>query len=88
VFRATGGTNRDPEKIVFMIFFKGLYCSVSLYNKQGMYNCSVYQLKNCSLRSCDELAICTAMAAKQVMAVKIYFTLEKTLLPVFYDMNS
>jgi hypothetical protein len=28
-----------------VLFFKGLYCFVSLYNKQGMYNCSVYQLK-------------------------------------------
>jgi hypothetical protein len=46
------------------IFLKGLYCSVSLYNKQGMYNCSVYQLKNYSLRSCRELAICIAIAAK------------------------
>jgi hypothetical protein len=26
-------------------FLKGLYCSVSLYNKQGMNNCTVYQLK-------------------------------------------
>jgi hypothetical protein len=47
-----------------MSFFKGLYCSVGLYIKQGMYNCSVYQLLNYSLRSCRELAICTAMAAK------------------------
>jgi hypothetical protein len=43
-----------------MYFLKGLYCSVGLYNKQGMYHCSVYQLRNCSLRSCRELAICTA----------------------------
>jgi hypothetical protein len=49
---------------VMYFSLKGLYCSVSLYNKQGMYNCSVYQLKNYSLRSCRELAICTAMAGK------------------------
>jgi hypothetical protein len=29
-----------------------------------MFNCSVYQLKNYSLRSCHELAICIVMVAK------------------------
>jgi hypothetical protein len=46
-----------------------------------MCNCSVYQLKNYSLRSCRELAFCTAMAGKGDSSVKIYNTMEITLLP-------
>jgi hypothetical protein len=30
-----------------------------------MYNCSVFQLKNCSLRSCRELAICTCEGSQK-----------------------
>jgi hypothetical protein len=52
-----------------------------------MYNCSVFQLKNFSLRLCHELAICTAMAAKTGDGSENNYTLEKTLLQVVLRSN-
>jgi hypothetical protein len=39
------GLGCNGIKNALFLFKKGLYCSVNLYNKQGMYNCTVYQLK-------------------------------------------
>jgi hypothetical protein len=73
------------------VFFKGLYFSVGLYNKQAMY-VQLFRIpteKNCSLRSRRELAICTCDGRQKetVMAVKIYYTMEKNSAAGGFDLN-